>query len=36
MNDAADDASIICSFDTTDIRRQMWFDPPPLLVAQPK
>jgi len=36
MNDAADDASIICTLDTTDIRRQMRLDPPPLLVAQPK
>jgi hypothetical protein len=36
MNNAADDAAIICALDTTDIRRQMRFDPPPLFVAQPK
>jgi len=36
MNDAANDAAIIRALDTTDIRRQMRLDPPPLLVAQPK
>jgi uncharacterized protein len=36
MNDAADNASIICTLDTTHVRRQMRFDPTPLLVAQPK
>jgi hypothetical protein len=36
MHDAADDAAIICPLDTTDIRRQMRFDLPPLFVAQPK
>jgi hypothetical protein len=36
MNDATDDAAIICTRDTTDIRRQMGFDPPPLFIAQPK
>jgi hypothetical protein len=36
MNDAADDASIICTLHPTYIRRQMRLDPMPLLVAQPK
>jgi len=36
MNDAANDTTIIRALDTTDIRRQMRLDPPPLLVAQPK
>lgn len=36
MNDAADHTSIIGSLDTTNIRRQMRFNPFPLLVAQPK
>jgi hypothetical protein len=36
MNDAADDTSIIGSLDATNIRRQMRFNPLPLLVAQPK
>jgi hypothetical protein len=36
MHDAADDASIVGTLDTTNIRRQMWLDPLPLLVAQPK
>jgi hypothetical protein len=34
--DAADDAAIILSFDTTHIGWQAGFDPLPLLVAQPK
>jgi hypothetical protein len=34
--DAADDAAIILSLDTTHIGWQAGFDPPPLLVAQPK
>jgi hypothetical protein len=33
---AADDAAIVLPFDTTHIGRQVRFDPPPLLVAQPK
>jgi len=36
MNDATDDAAIICTLDTADIRRQTGFDPLPLFVAQPK
>jgi hypothetical protein len=36
MNDATDDAAIICTLDTPNIRRQMRLDPPPLFVAQPK
>ena len=36
MNDAADHTAIIGSLDTTNIRRQMRFNPFPLLVAQPK
>jgi hypothetical protein len=36
MNDAADDAAIICALDTANIRRQVRFDPFPLLVTQPK
>jgi hypothetical protein len=36
MNDTADDASIICTFDAANIRRQVRFDATPLFVAQPK
>jgi hypothetical protein len=36
MNDTADDTTIICTLDTANIRRQVRFDPTPLLVAQPK
>jgi hypothetical protein len=36
MNDATNDATIIGTLDTTDIGRQMGFDPLPLFVAQPK
>jgi hypothetical protein len=36
MNNTADDATIICSLDAANIRRQLRFDPAPLLVAQPK
>jgi uncharacterized protein len=36
MQDAANDAPIICSLDTSYIPRQTRFDPLPLLVAQPK
>src|SRR5215475_7622882 len=36
MHDAADDAPIICPFDTSHIGRQMMLDPLPLLVVQPK
>ena len=36
MYDAADDAAIVLSLDTTHIGWQVSFDPLPLLVAQPK
>ncbi len=36
MNDAANDPSIIYTLDTANIRRQVRFDPIPLLVTQPK
>jgi hypothetical protein len=36
MHNAADDATIVRPLDAAYIRRQMRFDPPPLLVAQPK
>jgi hypothetical protein len=36
MHDATDDAAIIRTLDTTDIRRQTRFDLPPLFIAQPK
>jgi hypothetical protein len=36
MNYATDDAAIVCTLDTTHIRRQMRFDPPPLFIAKPK
>jgi hypothetical protein len=36
MHDAANDASIIRALDAAHIRWQMRFDPPPLLIAQPK
>jgi hypothetical protein len=36
MHDAADNAAIIRPLDAPDIRRQVRFDPLPLLVAQPK
>jgi hypothetical protein len=36
LHDPADDAAIVHSFDTPDIRRQARFDPTPLLIAQPK
>jgi hypothetical protein len=36
MHDAADDAPIVRSLDTSYIRGQMRLDPPPLLIAQPK
>jgi hypothetical protein len=35
MNDAADDAAVVGPFNASDIRRQVRFDPIPLLVAQP-
>jgi hypothetical protein len=35
MYDAADDAPIVRSLDTSNIR-QMWLDPLPLLITQPK
>ena len=36
MDDAADDAPIVRSLDTSNIGRQMRLDPLPLLIAQPK
>jgi hypothetical protein len=36
MQDAADDAAIVRPLDTPYIRRQVRFDPPPLLIAEPK
>jgi hypothetical protein len=36
VHDAADDATIILSLDTSHIGRQVRLDPLPLLVAQPK
>jgi hypothetical protein len=36
VHNAADDAAIIGSFDTAYVRRQVRFDPLPLLIAQPK
>jgi hypothetical protein len=36
MHDAANDAAVVCPLDAPYIRRQMRFDPSPLLVAQPK
>jgi uncharacterized protein len=36
MHDAANHAAIIRSFNTADVRRQVRFDPTPLLIAQPK
>jgi hypothetical protein len=36
MYDSADDAPIVRSLDTSNIRRQMWLDPLPLLITQPK
>jgi hypothetical protein len=36
VDDAADDASIICSLDAAHIRWQVRFNPPPLIIAQPK
>ena len=36
LHNAADDAAIIGSFDTAYVRRQVRFDPLPLLIAQPK
>jgi hypothetical protein len=36
MQDAADDAPIICSLDTSYIPRQPRLNPLPLLVTQPK
>jgi hypothetical protein len=36
MHDAADDAAIVDALNATYIRRQMRFDPLPLLVVQPK
>jgi len=36
MDDTADDAAIICPLDAPNIRRQVRFDPFPLLIAQSK
>ena len=36
MNDAADDAAIICTLNAANIRRQMGLDPLPLFIVQPK
>jgi hypothetical protein len=36
MHDAANDAPIILPFDTPHVRRQVSFNPFPLLVTQPK
>jgi hypothetical protein len=36
MDDPTDDAPIVRSFHTANIRRQMWLDPIPLLITQPK
>jgi hypothetical protein len=36
MHDATDNAPIVCTFDTSHIRRQMRLNPLPLLIAQPK
>src|ERR1700686_2679587 len=36
VHDPADHAPVIYSLDAAHIRRQMWFNPCPLLVAQPK
>ena len=36
MHDAADDAAIVRPLDAPYIRRQVRFDPIPLLIAQPK
>jgi uncharacterized protein len=36
VHDAADDAAIVHPLDAPDIRRQVRFDPLPLLTAQPK
>ena len=36
MHDAANDAPVVLPFDAPYVRRQMRFDPSPLLVAQPK
>jgi len=36
VHDAADDAAIVDPFDASHVRRQMTFDPLPLLIAQPK
>ena len=36
MHDAADDAPIVRSLHASNVRRQVWLDPFPLLVTQPK
>ena len=36
MHNAADHAAIVLPLDAANIRRQVWFDPFPLFVAQPE
>jgi hypothetical protein len=36
MQDAADHPAIISPLLATHVRRQVWLDPPPLLIAQPE
>jgi hypothetical protein len=36
MNDAADDTAIVRPLNPSDVRRQVRFDPIPLLIAKPK
>jgi hypothetical protein len=36
MHDSADDTPIVRSLHASNIRRQMWLDPFPLLISQPK
>jgi hypothetical protein len=36
LHDAADNAAVVHPLDTPNIRRQVRFDPLPLLIAQPK
>jgi len=36
MYNSADDAPVVGSLNTSYVRRQTWFDPLPLLIAQPE
>jgi hypothetical protein len=36
MHDSADDAPIVRSLHASNVRRQVWLDPFPLLITQPK